>query len=173
MLPAFNGIGDEARNVSRKALSAPVTEYDDHADIVEAAEQAGVSHYFLLDGIRQGMLNLFAVATYHAFEQQVMRFHRKELLVPNEENNPDFFNLTEIQKRLKNYKIDITTFSSWPRVDELRLVANTVKHADGKSAKELHSLRPNLFEHPLSQKYNVPAATLAPQVFQPLVGEDL
>jgi hypothetical protein len=177
MLPAFGGIEEEAEAVSQEAweafMSAPATGDEDPADFAEAAEQAGVSHYLLLDGIRQGMLNLFAAALYHAFEQQVMLFHRKQVLHPGEENDPNFFKMNEFQKRLRAYGIDITTFSSWPRVDELRLVANTVKHAEGDSAQKLHSLRPDLFEHPQSQKFLALATRGAPRVFQPLVGEDL
>ncbi len=71
-------------------MSAPATGDEDPADFAEAAEQAGVSHYLLLDGIRQGMLNLFAAALYHSFEQQVMRFHRKQVLHPGEENDLTF-----------------------------------------------------------------------------------
>jgi hypothetical protein len=33
-------------------------------------------------------------------------------------------------------------------VDELRLVANTVKHGEGASAARLRQLRPELFVHP-------------------------
>jgi hypothetical protein len=38
--------------------------------------------------------------------------------------------------------------SSWPLVDELRLVANVVKHGEGASAGRLRKIRPDLFVYP-------------------------
>jgi hypothetical protein len=176
-LPAFAGIEQEAEAVSEEIweafMSAPGTGDEDPGDFAEAAEQAGVSHYMLLDGIRQGMVNLFAAALYHAFEQQVMLFLRKQVLDLRDENNPKLFQLAEFQKRLKALGIDITKFSSWAKVDELRLVANTVKHAEGDSARKLHQMRPDLFEHSKVSGISPSLGKGLPRVFQPLVGEDL
>jgi hypothetical protein len=36
----------------------------------------------------------------------------------------------------------------WARIDELRLVANSVKHAEGPSAQQLRELRADLFQNP-------------------------
>jgi hypothetical protein len=176
LLPAFAGIEEEAERVSEEAwdafMSSPGTGDEDPADFADAAEQAGVSHYMLLDGIRQGMVNLFAAALYHAFEQQVMVFLRDEVLAPVEKNDARLFQISELQKRLKAAGVDIAALPSWPTIDELRLVANTVKHAEGNSARQLHALRPELFEHP---NVNLGPAfrSATPRVFQPLAGEDL
>lgn len=174
-LPAFSGIEQEAERVSAEAwdafMSALGTGDEDPSEFAEATEQAAVSHYMLLDGIRQGMVNLFAAALYHAFEQQVMLFLRREVLDPREENNPKLFHLFEFQKRLKVRGLDVTSLASWGKVDELRLVANTVKHAEGESAQKLHELRPDMFERP--QIAGIAFASRTPRVFQPLVGEDL
>jgi hypothetical protein len=151
-LPAFSGIEQEAEKVSEEAwdafMSAPGTGDEDPSDFAEAAEEAGVSHYMLLNGIRQGMVNLFAAPLYHAFEQQVMLFLRREVLDLREENNPKLFQLPEFQRRLKARGLDVTSFHCWGKLDELRLVANTVKHAEGESARKLHALRADMFEHP-------------------------
>lgn len=177
ILPTFAGIDKEAKAVSEEAwdafMSAPGTGDVDPAEFAEAAEQAGVSHYMLIDGIRQGIVNLFAAALYHAFEQQVILFLRKEVLDLRDENNPKLFQMSEFQKRLKALNVDITTFSSWAKVDELRLVANTVKHAEGDSAQKLHHLRPDLFENPTISELGLSFGKGVPRVFLPLVGEDL
>lgn len=177
ILPAFDGVDKEGEAVAKDAwerfMSAPGTGDEEPGDFVEAAEQAGVSHYVLLHGIRQGMLNLFAAALYHAFEQQVMLLFRREILDPQEENDSRLFQMMEFQKRLKGLGIDITEFSSWSKIDELRLVANTVKHAEGDSAQKLHGQRPDLFEHPDLRKQGLSFGTSNPHVFLPLPGEDL
>ena len=146
---------------------------EDPSDLAEAAQDAGVSHYMLLNGIRQGIINLFAAALYHAFEQQVILFLRKQVLHPREENDSKLFHMGEFDRRLKALGIDINSFRSWPKTDELRLVANTVKHTEGDSAQKLHRQRPGLFENPEIQKLGLSSSTANPRVFLPLVGEDL
>ncbi len=175
LLPGFSDIEQEAEKVSEEVwkafMSAPATGDEDPSEFAEAAEQAGVSHYLLLDGIRQGMMNLFAAAIYHAFEQQVVLFLRKEVLDPREENAPGLLSLSELRSRLKAHGLDIAALPSWSTVEELRLVTNTVKHAEGRSAQDLLSKRPDLFQHP--QVTHMPFVGQSARVFQPLVGEDL
>ena len=88
--------------------------------------------YGLMIGIRQGLLNLFAIALYHAFEQQIMLFHRKNVLQVEEENDDKLFKMSEFQHRLEEFDIKITEFASWPKIDELRLLANAVTTCPGK-----------------------------------------
>ena len=55
----------------------------------------------------------------------------------------------EAKKRLLSvYGIKIEAFHSWNKINELRLVANTAKHADGTSCEELKRLRPEHFTYP-------------------------
>ena len=151
-------------------MSMPGTGEEDPADFADKAENAGISHYQLMNGIRQGMLNLFAAALYHAFEQQVMFFHRKNVLHLDEENDPKLFKMSVFQSRLEKFGINIKNFSSWPKIDELRWVANAVKHAEGDSSHKLREIRPDMFQHPLlSQVFDPPALPM----FQPLIGDGL
>ncbi len=177
VLPAFEGIEAEAQAVAderwEEFMSAPATPDADPGDFAESAEQAGVSDYLLMNGIRQGMLNLFAAALFHTFEQQVMLFHRKQVLHPSKENAPAFFRMSEFQKRLEALGIGIRAFSSWAKVEELRLVASTVKHAEGDSARKLHQQRPDIFQPPEVPKICLIASRAARHVCMPLAGEDL
>jgi hypothetical protein len=176
-LPAFDDIDREAATISEKAwdgfMSGLETGEEDPSEFVDAAQQAGVSHYVLWNGIRQGIINLFAAALYHPFEQQLMLFHRREILRSHEANNPNLFSINECQKRLDGLGICISQFSSWDAVNELRLVANTVKHAEGDSADKLYKLRPDLFENPDIRGMGFSIDKSSPRVYQPLVGEDL
>lgn len=140
-------------------------------DPVFKAMNVGFSHYIIMHGIRQGAINLFAVALYHAFEQQVMEFHRKNMLYKGEEDDLKKFNLSEFQKRIALYGIIVSTFSSWPKVYELRLIANTVKHAEGNSSQKLRDIRPDIFRNPaLTPDFHSPEFY---RVKQPLIGEGL
>ena len=119
------------------------------------------------------MLNLFGVALYHAFEQQIMFFHRKNVLCQEEESESRKFRLSEVQKGLKEGGIDITEFLSWLKIDELRLVANTAKHGEGDSSHKLREIRPDMFQNPHLSGFSELMSGPAAEIFQPLVGEGL
>ena len=143
---------------------------------IDAAMHAGVDHYTMMKGIIQGIVNLFTIGLFHLFEQQLLYFHRTELLMRHEEDNPDLLKLDKAKEiLLRDYKIDIERFSAWGKVNELRLVANTVKHADGTSAEKLKTLRPELFRHPeFDRDSRRSGLAITPgQVFQPMAGQDV
>lgn len=176
VLPSFTGIEQEAEKASSDAwdafMSAPGTGDEDPSEFAEAAENIGIEHFQLLNGIRQGAINLFAAALYHAFEQQFVLFGRRELLSPTEENKEQLLRLRTLRERLTSVGVDIEAFSTWARIEELRLLANVVKHAEGQSARELHAKRPDLFKAPGLPdlgKWNLGRQ----RVYQPLLGEDV
>jgi hypothetical protein len=54
----------------------------------------------------------------------------------------------EAETKLRSLGIDVAKFPEWKSVMELRLVANCVKHAEGRACEELDKLRPDLFDPP-------------------------
>ena len=151
-------------------MSMPGTGDEDPGDFVDPALNAGISHYGLMIGIRQGMINQFAAVLYHAFEQQVMFFHRKNVLNYNEENDPKLFTIPKFKRRLQHLGIKIDDLASWQKIEELRLVANTVKHAEGGSSHKLRDIRSDLFKDPNMSDISMYSA---PPIFQPLFGDGL
>ena len=71
--------------------------------------------------------------------------------------------------------IDIISFKSWINIEELRIVSNAIKHAEGFSAVELRKIRPDMFEHPMvrTQKESFLTGNSIPLVYLPLAGEDI
>jgi hypothetical protein len=179
VLPAFDDISEEADKVVAEAyhrlasLSDP--EWFDPGDIVEDVNNAGLEFYMMAHGVKQGIINMFTAGLYHLFEQQLLRFHREQLLEPEEKSCTKLFSCDEAQQRLlENYRIDISTFPSWNKIQELRLVANTVKHADGPSCTKLKQIRPDLFIRPYQGNESPwPVEVAHRQVVQPLAGKDL
>ena len=104
---------------------------------------------------------------------RIMFFHRKNVLCKEEESEPKKFSLRKFRCRLKECGIHITEFSSWPKIDELRLVANTAKHGEGDSSHKLREIRPDMFQNPHISGFSEFISGSASQVFQPLVGEGL
>jgi len=79
---------------------------------------------------------------------------------------------------LDNLGIDLSSLPSWGIIDELRLVANSVKHAEGKSAMQLRELRPELFSNPdlaeiLAEWERYGRRQEPGPLLAPLAGEDL
>lgn len=73
----------------------------------------------------------------------------------------------------KNYQLDLTQLASWSVIDELRLVANTTKHAEGSSAKQLRAKNPKLFQYPPFRKEPLHHAILHATLSLPLGGDGL
>ncbi|MEW6770266.1 MAG: hypothetical protein AB1330_02620 [Bacillota bacterium] len=173
ILSAFEGLEEEARRIREKEwerlISQPADPEGDTdlSDLAEAAQEVATSHYISLKEIQQGIINLSTVHIYHLFEQELLFIFRNEAL-PHPPSDPK---LPEVVNWFKSSGIELESFRSWPNLDELRLVANVVKHADGPSANKLRSLRPDMFVPPEDDFLRkLPPPTC---VFRPLVGEDL
>lgn len=178
LVPTFANIEDEAEKVANKEwerLSASYCDPDGNADpfdYAERSQEAGIDHYMMLSSVKQSLLNISATTLYHLYEQQVIFFLRKAILHPSQENDQELMKPSEFGKRLFAENIDITKFRCWSKIDELRLVANTVKHGEGGSAQQLRSIRPDLFNDP-SIKDLWPDAKPGINFYMPLAGEDL
>jgi hypothetical protein len=125
-------------------------------------------------GIRQGIINMFAAGLHHAFEQQFLFFHKEELVPYDLQHDKSQLKIAKAKVALADRNIDIASFESWDTLNELRLVANTVKHAEGDSSEKLRRIRPDLFEDPQIKKFSLEGwpRTSSP-IYLPMVGEDL
>lgn len=178
IIPAFSNIELESEAFADRlwndAMSQPYYgEGPDEGDIAEAVRDAEISHYLSLKGMEQGLLNCCALFLYHLYEQQLMLFHRKELLSWRDQDNESLLTHKEIRARLKSAGIDIQEFTVWPKLEELRCLANTVKHAEGKSSRELLALAPHLFVSPTLEGSSFSGLETSGRVYAPLVGEDI
>jgi hypothetical protein len=179
LLPTFDEIEAEATALQEKTynelMSMPFDpDVVDEAMLAESAFEAGYAHYSGMEAVRQSLVNSFAPMLYHTWEQQLLAFHRKEVLHPEEERNNDFLKLSVLRKRLAASGFDITQLPTWPRIDQLWLVANTAKHADGDSADILKAQRPEFFEpRHANGRLTARPFRFSPRVYRPMSGEDL
>jgi len=144
LLPAFDdleGEADQAANAEWDRLSREADpEWVDQAEVAERATEVGVAYYLSMQSVRQALINLSIAALYHLFEQQMLFFHRQQLLHPREENDASLINMRELMSRLALGGVDVHKMRSWPRIQELKAAANVVKHAEGRSADELRQM---------------------------------
>lgn len=177
LLPTFDAIGKEsdarANAEWQHVMHMPGDSEKDPSVIAEHAFEAGLAHYNAMSDIRQSLLNIFATALFHAWEQQFLEFFRREILHPSEDHDNNLFKLSIARERLKSAGVDIGKFSSWGKVDELRLLANTVKHADGYSTDELKIRRPDLFEHPNTKSLGLSSLEGTRRIYTPLSGNEI
>lgn len=141
VLPAFDGIDREAESLAKEEYDRlggqPATDQWDMADAAEWAQDAGLAHYEELSDTRQALVNLCTAALFHLVEQQLVFFHRRQVLRPSEEYDASLFSWKIITERLKEFGIDLPAIKRSTGLEELELVANVVKHGDGRSADAL------------------------------------
>lgn len=131
VLSSFARISEEAEEYADKMFEsyAQSVGEGDPGDFADEATQQGIEYYTVLATLRQAMVNLLAAGLYHLFEQH--QAHIKRLLRERAQELP-----------VLPANVDKA------KIEELRLLANTVKHADGSSAKKLRELRPDYFVPP-------------------------
>lgn len=175
LLKSFDNLEQEAQSRADEAweewgssAGADANPGDGAAD----AEAAGANYYFSMIAIRQTFLNLSAVGLYHAWEQQIIEFMRKQVLPLKNQNDANLMNLSQFKKMAVEENIDVESFESWPKVDTLRILFNAIKHAEGSSAADLKGKRPDLFIAPGLAKSDF-IKEYSPPVYSPLSGLDI
>ena len=75
---------------------------------------------------------------------------------------------------MKIFGVILDHFASWPKInDELRRVANAVKHGEGGSSNKLRAIRPDMFENPLLSDTRLFSSPSTMPIYQPLIGDGL
>lgn len=157
--------------VYEQLMSRPVAE-DYSGDGSEEAEYAfdvGLTFYQTLTDMYQGTLNLFAAGLFHVIEQRLADLTRDGAI---DIEGPDTTLRNVVGWYQQHFGLNLTSFRSWPLIDELRLVANTIKHAEGQSATQLRAVRAELFVSP-RLRANPHAASFDMPVHLPLAGDGL
>lgn len=118
---------------------------EDPADIADSAFGKSLEFYETMTAMHYTVLNLFTAGLFHLFEQQL-----GTLLTGEGGKRPEHpvTALRELAKSEHSLRIDVTAAPSWPLLEELQLVANVIKHAEGKSADKLRDLNNNYFMLP-------------------------
>jgi len=185
MLPALPDAEAEANQLGeaiwQDALSCPSDGSEDPSVFAEWVQDHAVSRYMELSGVLQGATNMAAVMLWHTLEQQMLTFLCRELLTYAEDravkSNPEvrkrLLKMEVFRNRLVTQGVVLEHMPSWPKLNELQLVANTVKHAAGRSADELYTLRPDLFVHTGMDQSDLGIQFGPGHIAQPAAGEDL
>ena len=175
LLPTFDSVHAEVEAIQREAYRAnnerandgnwldPQTAHD-------ASFEASSVHFDIVLDLRQGLQNMFALTLYHLFEQQVRAFHVRVLHHKPLKFGPDVLKAWD-----KTLPDPVLTTEQLSGLDELRLLANAVKHGDGASAQELYTAAPHLFLADYEQDALDDPTVIVhkPDIGTPLFGQDL
>ncbi|MBK8780308.1 MAG: hypothetical protein IPO22_00565 [Anaerolineales bacterium] len=117
--------------------------------VTRDAFEAGLDYFENISLMKYNNLAAWITILYQFWEQQVRLFLYKEIKQCYEIDFKEFCakGIKEIKEVFKLHNVDIETLSSWSKINELRLLCNTVKHGDGGSAQDLRTIAPDFFQH--------------------------
>lgn len=148
VLPNFSNINEraEAMRVEYFIRVRTRTAHDESihsVDIAEEAAEHAYGWYSMMSSLGQSMRNLLAVGLFHLVEQQLATVSSDGVFRKKTLKNSGLLDVAKWYQ--DNFGVDMKTLPTWSHINELRLVANTIKHGDGDSATKLRALRPDLF----------------------------
>ncbi len=142
----------------------------DGSEEAEYAFDVGLSFYENICDMYQATLNLFTTGLFHVTEQQLADLTR-DAAIEGEVSETKLQVVVEWYAH--HFQVDLTQFPSWSVIEELRLVANTTKHAEGSAARQLRALHPELFQNPLVRRFEPNTPLFHMPVHLPLGGDGL
>jgi hypothetical protein len=172
--PPFADPEGDAARVAREYVTERMNQLGEDADfgsIADDAHDREVAFYQTQVSIQFTVVNLFTAGIYHVFEQQIASLYRDWTATTPK-------TVGQVRDWLSGtLGIDIETAPTWSTIDELRIVANVVKHAEGNAAERLQQVNPDLFQLPLMRQPGyrdlIPPSDFRRPVEAPLTGEDL
>lgn len=152
LLPVFADIEGESNKISNDfyddVMSQPIAnEVIDPASIAEQATNLGIRYYSYLSLGKYNLTATWHATLYQLWEQQTRSFLFKEMShVYKYEFRSFCTKIGEIKEAFSVHNVVIESFISWPKIDELRLLCNVIKHGAGDSEEKLRKTNLTLFK---------------------------
>ncbi len=146
----FENIDDEVKSHCQSLYEQSCKNYPnddiDPSSLAEWISEQGLEMYETLNLIISNHLLMTISMLYHLWEQQLIKFTLKELdhYFEIDKKVSDF---GEVKKIFELHGIFFAKLNSYPKIRELKRLANTIKHGDGESADSLRKIRPDFFTH--------------------------
>lgn len=159
----FEGIDAEAEQVAEEEFERLGTYFNpdrhDPADFAERAWEYGIEYAMSMNLMRYNVQLMSISTLYQFWEQQVRSFlfeeltrdHTFKIIKGKNKGNILTFKefctkgFDEIKEIFQACGRNLESFNSYAKINELRLLANVIKHGDGPSATQLKIVRPDIF----------------------------
>ena len=160
VIPIFSSLEEESQTIADEKYNDLGRHFnpesDDPADYAEIAWEAGLEHYESMSLMQYNMRLMWFSTLYQFWEQQVRKFVFEEVtrthkFIDKKVNEVAFAGfctrgIGDIKEEFNEFGQDLKKLNSWSKIEELRLLANVIKHGDGWSATKLKQLRPDFFD---------------------------
>lgn len=145
LLPTFDAIEQEAEKIQNDTINELIENADpyemDEYDCYAEGQYQGFKHYVINKEMKRELLNHQAAFLFHRFEKDCQDIFRECA--------------QDLRTTLQTLGIDVGKNSNWRKINqEFRLVANVIKHGDGRSFKCLLQIRPDLFRSNFHTLFN-------------------
>jgi len=146
ILPAFaypEHEAEEYKKVLWNSLMKQSFDSDepDPSDCVDYVQEEAINKYQLLLLMRYRTISMWIACMCQVWEQQLFYFVI-EYVVSDKNKGFQFAKFV-----FEYYNQPFEKMKCWAKINELRLLVNVIKHAEGKSEKKLRTIRPDLFTH--------------------------
>lgn len=144
--PIFDDVDGEQQRAAAEVLSSPVWNEDNYEAGMETAYERGIAHAIQFMEMRSVFLAVGVSGLYHMFEKHLYGHLNHELRDWLKEPISDWTSAADVINKLTN-RYDkrgdprqlVENFQN-KDLKELRLVANAVKHGEGRSYTDLKSM---------------------------------
>ncbi|WP_301107116.1 hypothetical protein [Sporosarcina sp.] len=157
----FDNLEEEADKIAQRHYEELGQYFDpdrhDYEDFADVAYEKGIEYYEAISLIRYNNQLMWISTLYQFWEQQVRKFLFDEIkssgitLCTKKGKEIEFSRfctrgIKDIKEQFLRFGQDIEQLSCWQTIDELRLLANVIKHGEGVSTNDLEKLRPDIFK---------------------------
>lgn len=157
LIPVFDNMEEDAQRAAdaywNERMAQPAyNDGPDEGDIAEWAEGRGVEAYMDLAFVRDQLIGLGIAGLYHLWERLLKEFFVHEHSIVHSGVAPQRirrWDFPTLQQHLNDCGYDIEAKVFFHHLNRTRLIANTVKHGDGSSCRDLIAEAPELFREPI------------------------
>ena len=179
VFPTFSGLNVKAKQVADQEFlrlsSEPVGSNSDGdaSTLAEIAQEKGEVYYNTMHSLHCTSIALHTVGLFHLLEQKLCDCCRDASfgIDPPSDTKLDIVSKWYQQ----HFLLNLENLSQWKSINELRHLANTIKHGEGGSSKKLRALRPDLFEDPRLKDLmpDFPKLYTTSSIRLPIAGQDV
>jgi len=161
----FNNLEEEADELAQRHYEELGQYFDpdrhDESDFANSAFEKGLEYYEAVSLVKYNNQLMWIATMYQFWEQQVRKFlfdeikHSGYTLFDEGGTEITFeqycINFGQIKDEFTSFGQNLEELNCWSTIKELRLLANVIKHGEGRASTELEMIRPGFFKSEITK----------------------